>query len=323
MPPANSRRASVGGSPEARRSGGPESSADSWQWSQVGLPGAFYECPRWRAGRWWTSDFYADEVVSFGVDGDRRVEARVHGHPAGLGWLPDGSLLVVSMDDHVVLRRGVDGELTVHADLSPFCGGPANDMVVAGDGTAYVGNFGFDLDGGAQPVTTVLAMVTPDGVSRVAAEDLFFPNGAVITPDGTTLVVAETFASRHTAFTLAADGSLRDRRVWAQVEAAPGPGPVAEMLLGARYAPDGCAMDARLGLWSADSLHGRVCHVVEGGDITEQRALPEGLLAFACALGGHDGRTLLVTAAPDFSPGLRAAARDSVLLTTRVAVPAA
>lgn len=293
------------------------------QWSQVGPAGAFYECPRWREGRWWSSDFYADQVISIGADGDFAVEVRVDGHPGGLGWLPDGSLLVVSMDEHAVLRRSPDGELTVHADLSPFCGGPANDMVVAGDGTAYVGNYGFDLNGGGDPVPTVLTVVTPDGVPRVAAEDLFFPNGAVITPDGGTLVIAETFASRHTAFTRAADGSLHDRRIWAQVEAAPTPGPVGQMVAEARYAPDGCALDVENALWSADSLHGRVCRVVEGGAMTEQLTLPDGLSVFACALGGDDGRTLLVTAAPDFSPDARAAVRESVLLTTRVSVPAA
>jgi sugar lactone lactonase YvrE len=290
-------------------------------WAELGPAGAFYECPRWHDGRWWSSDFYADEVVSVDESGNARVEAHVPGHPGGLGWLPDGRLLVVSMEGRAVLRREPDGTLVQHADVAPFCGGKANDMLVLEDGTAYVGNFGFDLDGGADPATTTLAVITPDGEASAAADDLAFPNGMALADAGRTLVVGETFAARHTAFTVGPRGELGDRRVWAQVAPAVPFAPLAEMVPAVDYAPDGCAIDAEGRLWVADSLHGRVVRVAEGGEILAELRVPAGLLTFACALGGADGRTLLVTVAPDFSPEARSAARESRLLTARVDVP--
>jgi len=292
-------------------------------WAELGPAGAFYECPRWHDGRWWASDFYADEVISLDEAGSALVEARVPGHPGGLGWLPDGRLLVVSMEQRAVLRREDDGVLVRHADVAPFCGGKANDMLVLDDGTAYVGNFGFDLDGGEDPVTTTLAVVAPDGTAGAAAGDLAFPNGMALADGGRTLVVGETFAARHTAFAIGPHGALSDRRVWAQVAEAVPFAPLAEMVPAVGYAPDGCAIDAEGRLWVADSLHGRVVRVAEGGAILEEVRVPEGQLAFACALGGADGRTLMVCVAPDFSPEARSAVRESRLLTVRVDVPGA
>lgn len=293
-------------------------------WTPTGAPGAFYECPRWHEGAWWVSDFYADRVVTVSGDGRTTTVLGLDGdHPGGLGWLPDGTLLFVAMRARKVMRRAPDGGLVVHADLAPYGEGPANDMLVLPDGTAFVGCFGFDLNAGEHPRTAALLRVLPDGTVRVAAEDLVFPNAAALTDDGRTLVVGETFAARHTAFTLTPGGLLTERRVWAQVAPSPALAPTGRMIAELGYAPDGCAVDGSGDLWVADALHGRVVRVREGAGIVEQLDLPDGLGAFACGLGGDDGRTLLVCAAPDFDPRARAAARDSVLLTTRVRVPAA
>jgi sugar lactone lactonase YvrE len=140
--------------------------------------GGFLEAPRWREGRWWVSDFFRHRVISVGPDGDERYVLEVEGRPSGLGWMPDGSMLVVSMLDRTILRCAADG-VTVHADLAAYCGGHLNDMVVDREGRAYAGNFGFDLDGGADPATAALLRVDPDGSVTVAAEDLHFPNGSV------------------------------------------------------------------------------------------------------------------------------------------------
>ena len=283
--------------------------------------GHFFEAPRWHDGSWWVSDFYAHTVQTVGSDGTVEVQLEVGGQPSGLGWMPDGSLLVVSMKDQRVLRRGLDGALSVHADISAHCGGVANDMVVDAAGRAYVGNFGFDLMAGADPTTATLVRVDPDGSVHVAAEGLHFPNGSVITPDGATLVVGETIGCRYTAFTISADGTLGDRRVWAQLSPTPELTTFEEVLGAAEIAPDGCTLDADGHLWAADALGGRVIRVAEGGEIVDQVTMPEGLGAFACALGGEDGRTLLVCAAPDFHEHAREAATEAVLLTTTVDVP--
>jgi sugar lactone lactonase YvrE len=293
------------------------------EWQGIGPTGAFYECPRWHDGSWWVSDFHAGRLLRLDEDGTVAETVAFDGEPAGTGWLPDGTLLVVSMGAGTVLRRDRDGQMTVHADIARFCGGPTNDMVVAADGTAYVGNFGFGLNEGEDPRTTGLVAVAPDGEARQVASELWFPNGGAITPDGRTLIVGETFACRMTAFTIGADGSLGERRTWARLAPAPAVGTLAEMVPQAGFAPDGCTLDANLRLWVADSLHGRCCLVAEGGAVIEELTVPAGLSVFACALGGADGRTLLVTAAPDFDPVQRAARHESVLLTTRVEVPGA
>jgi sugar lactone lactonase YvrE len=267
------------------------------------------------------SDFYRHQVLAVDTDGRSEEVVTVEGQPSGLGWLPDGSLLVVSMKDHQVLRRSPEGDVTVHADLTEHCGGPLNDMVVSSTGNAYVGNFGFDLMNGGQPETTGLVRVTPDGSVTVEADDLWFPNGSVISPDGSTLVVNETAGCRCTAFTIGDDGSLTDRRVWAQLAPTPERAPFAEMLPQITVGPDGCALDAEGRIWVADALGGRVIRVAEGGEITDEVAAPDGLGLYACALGGPDGRTLLLCTAPDFFEHTRSQAREAVLFTTTVDVP--
>lgn len=283
--------------------------------------GYFFEGPRWREGRWWVSDFYAHVVRAIEPDGSVEEVLTVDQQPSGLGWMPDGSMLVVSMRDRRVLRRSPDGEVTMHADISEHCGGHANDMVVDAQGRAYVGNFGFDLYGGGDPATTNLVRVDPDGSVAVVAEDLMFPNGTVITPDGGTLIVGETAGARYTAFTIGDDGALGDRRVWAQLAPTPEIAPLEEMLPKIGYGPDGCVLDAEGHIWSADALGGRVCRIAEGGEIVDEIRAPEGFGFFACMLGGDDGRTLLLCAAPDFAEHARSEKAEAVLFTTTVGAP--
>jgi sugar lactone lactonase YvrE len=282
--------------------------------------GHYYEGPRWHDGRWYVSDFYDQAVYAVGEDGRSEEVMRVEQQPSGLGWLPDGSLLVVSMRDRRLLRRAPDGAVTVQADVSEHCGGHLNDLVVDSSGRAYVGNFGFDLMAGADPEYASLVRVDPDGSVSVAAGELMFPNGAVI--DGDTLIVAETMGGRMTGFTIAGDGSLTDRRVWAQISPTPDMGPLGEMLSAGGFAPDGIALDAEGHVWAADALGGRAGRIAPGGEIVDEIRAPEGMGFFAVALGGSDGHTLLLCSAPDFAEDARRAAREAVLFTTKVEVGA-
>ncbi len=283
--------------------------------------GGFFEAPRWRDGRWWVSDFYRAQVLTVQPDGASAAVMTVEGQPPGMGWMADDSLLVVSMKDHRLLRRSPSGEVAVHAELAGHCGGHLNDMVLDAHGRAYVGEFGFDLQAFADPAPAKLMRVDPDGAVTVLADDLLFPNGAVITPDGETLIIGETAGARYTAFTLAADGSVRDRRTWAQVADAPEMGSLAQMLPKLKFAPDGCTLDADGCIWAADAVGARCARVAEGGEILDEIPAPEGLGIFACMLGGADGRTLLMCAAPDFLEANRAHTREAVLLSTVVDVP--
>ena len=283
--------------------------------------GAFFESPRWHEGRWWVSDFYRHGVYTVSTDGTEELVLEVEHQPSGLGWMPNGSLLVVSMKNQRVLRRDRDGSVGVHAELGAFTDSWLNDMVVDGQGRAWVGCFGFDLMAFADPQLAPLMRVDPDGTTSVAAEDTRFPNGTVITPDGSTLILGETAGCCYTAFTIQADGTLSDRRIWAQLAPAPDLGPLQEMLPQIAIGPDGCTLDAELHIWSADEVGGRCIRIAPGGAIVDEIRVPEGLGCFACALGGDDGRTLLMCAAPDFLETNRAQARDAVLLATEVDVP--
>jgi sugar lactone lactonase YvrE len=283
--------------------------------------GSFFEAPRWRDGRWWVSDFFRHRVITVDTDGREEHVLTVEGRPSGLGWMPDGSLLAVSMTDRRVLRRSPEGEVTLHADVSELCGGYLNDMVVDATGRAYAGEFGFDLAGYADPKPARLLRIDPDGAASVAADDMLFPNGSVITPDGRTLIVGETAGARYTAFDIEADGSLGGRRVWAQVAPTPEFTTFAETLGSLQFGPDGCALDAEGHVWSADEVGARCVRLAAGGEIVDEIKMPDGLDVFACMLGGDDGRTLLMCAAPDFDEGARQAAHEAVLLTTTVDVP--
>ncbi|MDH3704509.1 MAG: SMP-30/gluconolactonase/LRE family protein [Acidimicrobiia bacterium] len=269
----------------------------------------FGEGPRWRDGSLWYSDFYQYAVYRVSETGLREVEVGgLTQQPSGLGWLPDGRLLIVSMLDRRVLRRELDGEIVEHADLSGVAEHHCNDMVVAANGDAYVGNFGFDLDGGGTDAFApgTLALVRPDGTVSPAAGDMWFANGSVISADGATLIVGETFAGRYSAFTIGDDGSLHDRRIWAEV-----PG----------TAPDGCAVDAEGAIWFADAIGHQVVRVREGGEVTHRLATDAP--TFACTLGGPGGDQLYVLTAPGAGAEHAAGRGEGAVLVTTIDVPAA
>lgn len=280
--------------------------------------GRFFESPRWYDGRWWVSDMFGDEVLGIAPDGEVVDRVAMPDHPSGLGWLPDGQLLVVLMGQRVVVRVEPTGALAVHAELGQVGAGPANDMLVDGDGRAWVGSLGFDMGAGDVPVATELALVHPDGTVVSAASGLLTPNGAVLLADGVTFVVAETFASRLTSFRAGEDGTLTDRSVWAQLAPPPPLDDLRTCLRHLRVAPDGLAVDSEDRVWVADAGGGGCLLVARGGEVLDRVAAPEGLQVFACALGGPSGRTLLLCCAPDALERRRLAGTDSVLLTVEV-----
>jgi sugar lactone lactonase YvrE len=255
----------------------------------------FTEDPRWRGDRLWYSDFYAHEVRSVGMAGDDRVEVMLDDQPSGLGWLPDGRLLIVSMTRRVVVRVEPDGSIVDHADVSGIATWHCNDMLVAPSGNAYVGHFGFDLDAFVDehgmagfltedgPPRAHVILVRPDGSFEVAADDMWFPNGTVMSPDGRTLIVAESTGTRLTAFDVADDGRLSNRRVWAE-------------LMDPFIPPDGIGLDDEGGVWVANPISKECARVVEGGDVTETVEFSQH--PFACSLGGPDGMTLFACTAP-------------------------
>ena len=238
----------------------------------------FPEGPRWRDGKLWFSDMRGLQVMTVDLDGRSEVVAHVPNMPSGLGWLPDGRLVIVSMHDRQLLVPGPEG-LTTWADLSEVATGECNDMVIDAGGRAYVGNFGAMAGDVRLPASIALV---ENGSARIVADDLMFPNGTVITPDGRTLIVAETLAARLTAFDIAADGSLANRRVFAELGAA---------------TPDGICLDAEGAVWVSSFFTGEFLRVKEGGEILQRVPTP-GKFATACMLGGASRRTLfLMTAA--------------------------
>lgn len=284
--------------------------------------GKFYEGIRWRDGHWWCSDLYEQQVLKIAPDGSHEVVARIDGQPCGLGWMPDGTLLVAAMVSRQVMRVGADGDVGVHADIGSLVVDLINDMVVDQSGRAYVGSFGFDLFGGAQPAPGNLVKVDPDGAASVVAEEMLFPNGIVVTPDGRTLIVAETFGARFTAFDIAQDGTLQNRRIWAQCAETP-PWTSFEAILNIGFAPDGCAIDAEGCIWVADAINNRACRVAEGGEIVDERTGRDGWGLYSVHLGGEDGKTLVACTAPSFAAHERKAANEAVLYTYDVDVPSA
>lgn len=273
----------------------------------------FGECPRWHEGRLWYSDFFDRKVFSASPDGERRVEVDFDGEPAGLGWLPDGRLLINSRHDRAVMRREPDGTIVHHGSLEPWATWHANDMVVAANGQAYAGNFGFDLDGlyegrvtGSDIAPASLVRVDPDGTSCEAAADLAFPNGTVISEDGATLIIAESMGGRLTAFDRAADGTLSNRRVWATLQG---------------IAPDGICLCADGSVWVANAAAHECVRVAEGGAVLER--VVTSMNCYACMLGDDDRRTLYLVTAVDSHDAKARAARNGAIERVRTDVPGA
>jgi len=257
----------------------------------------FGEGPRWHDGSLWCSDIHGHRVLR--VEVDDLDEAQVHtvvevpdDDPSGLGWLADGRLLVVGMQRRVVYRVEVDGSLQVHADLSGVARGVLNDMIVAEDGTAYVGDMGMDPHDPDVPMRPgQLFLVEPDGRFRTVADDLGAPNGPALTDDGGTVVLAESSAFQLSAFDIAADGSLSERRVFASVPPAPG---------GPGFAPpDGICLDAEGAAWVADPIGGRVVRLRTGSELTHTIDYSDDA-PVACVLGGPGRRTLFICVGPEF-----------------------
>ncbi|MDB5481688.1 MAG: gluconolactonase [Caulobacteraceae bacterium] len=274
----------------------------------------FGEGPRWREGRLWFSDFFVKAVKSVSLAGDVRIEFTIDDRPSGLGWMPDGSMLIVSMTRRQVLRRTPEGRIVLHADLHHVATFHCNDMVVDAEGVAFVGNFGFDLDAeltsrGMESVladhpTAKLARVAPDGSAEVAAMDMHFPNGSVITPDGKTLIVGESLGACLTAFDIDDDGFLTGRRVWADLRP---------------RVPDGICLDANGAVWVANPIAPECVLVAEGGEVLE--VIETGDPCYACMLGGDDGRTLFMLTAPTSIAEEAAAAPKGKLLIATVDTP--
>lgn len=266
---------------------------------------SFPEAPRWHDGRLYLSDFYAHRVLAVGTDGKARTIVEVPQQPSGIGWMQDGTLLVVSMLDRKVMKW--DGRrLSPHADLAAIATGNCNDMVVDAQGRAYVGNFGYDRHKGEAQRTTAIARIDPDGSVSVAADDLLFPNGMVITPDGGTLIVAETFAHRLTAFAVGAGGALSQRRVFAQLDG---------------VYPDGICLDAEGAVWVADPRGNRCLRVFDGGRIAQTVSTGD-RGSYACMLGGEDRRTLFMLTNSGSGPAMHEKS-DGRVEMLRVAVPGA
>ena len=239
---------------------------------------AFGESPRWHDDRLWFSDWGTQEIIAVDLEGESEVIVRVPSFPFCIDFLPDGRLLIVSASDRLLLRREPDGPLVTHADLSTLSEHPWNDIVVDARGNAYIGNIGFDFPE-AQFAPGTLALVTPDGSARQVADGVAFPNGIVVTPDNSTLIVAESYANRLTAFDITADGSLSNRRMWAELDGG---------------APDGICLDAEGAVWYGDVPNKRCVRVREGGEVLQTIALDRG--CFACMLGGPDDKTLFMVA---------------------------
>ena len=243
----------------------------------------FGEGPRWHENKFYFSDFYSHKVYSLDLSGKHEVIVEIPNQPSGLGWTPDGTMLIVSMKDRKLMSLK-DGQLKERADLTEFSGFHCNDMVVDIDGNAFIGNFGFNTYDGEEIKPTNLILVKPGEEPVLAADNLFFPNGTVITPDNKTLIVGETYAARLTAFDKSEDGSLSNRRIWAdlKVNAEEGTVPL----------PDGMCIDEEGAIWVASPSTAEVIRVHEGGMISER--IPVQTNAFACMLGGEDRRTLFI-----------------------------
>lgn len=281
----------------------------------------FGEGVRWHGGRFWYSDFYKHQVSSVAPDGSAKVELQIDDRPSGLGWLPDGRLLAVAMTSQRLLRRENDGSVVLHADLKGLAKFHANDMIVDAHGNAFIGCFGFDLDAyieehGAGPLfgepgapTAPIVKVTPDGKASIASPGHKFPNGMAFINGGKTLIVAECFIPGLSAFDIDASGTLSNRRVWAQLSKDP-----------PSLVPDGICADSEGAIWCANALGKECVRVGEGGKILDR--VETSMNAFSCALGGADGRSLVIATAPSSNAEVAAKEAKGMLEIAHVSVPA-
>ena len=277
----------------------------------------FGEGPRWHEGRLWYSDFYDHAVHAIDLDGNDERIVEVESQPSGLGWLPNGDLLVTSMLDRKLMRWN-GSELSTHADFGNHFTWHANDLLVDQHGRAYIGNFGFDYEvfldeqgieglfADPDSLTTVMCRVDPDGSINVASDGLIFPNGMVISPGSKTMIVAETLALRLTAFDIAPDGSLSNRRVWADLSAH-------------MAAPDGICLDAEGAVWIANALAPRLMRIGEGGVVIDE--VETTMNTYACMLGGPEGKHLFAMTAPTSDSRHAPLAPNGAIEVVQVAVP--
>jgi sugar lactone lactonase YvrE len=267
---------------------------------------AFGEQPRWHEDRLWFSDWGPPEVIAVDLEGKHEVMLQAPSFPCCVDWLPDGRLLIVSPREGRLLRQERDGSLVTHGDLgsvsTPAAG---NELVVDGRGNAYVNGGGFDLMAGEAFAPGIIALVTPEGSARQVADGLAFPNGMLVTADNATLIVAESYAKRLTAFDIAEDASLSNRRVWAEL---------------GDDVPDGICLDAENAVWYGDVPNKRCVRVREGGEVRQTIELDRG--CFACALGGPDRRTLFMMATVWNGPeNMFAEPRTGQVLTAEAPAP--
>lgn len=256
----------------------------------------FPEGPRWHRGELWFSDQHDGKVRAMAPDGRITFELDIPGGPSGLGWHPDGSMLIVSMHERALYRyRG--NRLDRFADLSRYHRHLSNDMVVDEAGNAFVGNVGFDFYAGEERRTTTMVKVTPGGDVSLAADDLLCPNGTVITPDGKTLIVAESLANRLTAFTIGADGTLSGRHVFAEL---------------GEHVPDGICLDADGCVWAASPFANAAIRVAPGGEILDAVTTSD-VRPYACVFGGPSRRTLYLCCAASDDPAETSRARTGCI----------
>ncbi len=266
----------------------------------------FLEGPRWHEGRLWVSDMFGQAVYTLTPDGARQEVAQFPNRPSGINFLPDGSVVIVSMADRKLMKVH-NGVLSEYADLSGILSYDINDCVCAANGDIYVGTFGYDVFAHEAPQPATLTLVKRDGTIKTVADQVHFPNGAVITPDGKTLVVAETFVGKLTAFDIQADGGLANRRSFADL---------------APYTPDGICLDREGAIWVAAFEQGEFIRVKEGGEITH-RVDTGGRRAVACNLGGSDGKTLYCLIYDGDLDDIPKGARNALIETAQVEVAGA
>jgi sugar lactone lactonase YvrE len=228
----------------------------------------------------WFSNWGADEIVAVDLDGKSEVIAQIHALPFSIDWSADGGLLATAGNETRLLQVTSDGSLETYADLSTLSSSGWNELVVDGRGNAFINRAGFDMMAGADFAPGFVAVVAPDGSARDVADGIAFPNGMAVTEDGSTLIVADSYGKELTAFDIAADGNLSNRRVWADL---------------VDGVPDGICIDAEGAVWYADVPNRRCARVREGGELLQVVDVDRG--CFACMLGGEDGRTLFIMAA--------------------------